>query len=499
MTAWAVVRSPSVCYGPRDMRTLTFIRTLGSGAFGTVYLAEFSSGQGFRRQVAVKVLLRSQADNEMFLSRIRDEARLLGLLQDDSILKVLDMVQIEGMDAVVMEYVEGVDLDTLAREGEPPPPRALAELAASVSGALSRAHTAMHPTSRQALNVVHRDVKPANIMVTSSGGVKLLDFGVARARFDARESQTGQFMLGTLNYMAPEYIVTGEVSPAADIFGLALAVWEVAAGEGFGQPKIRQDAHERRVAERLEKLRSQHGELLPILERMLQWNPVDRPTGGEAERAFLMAADNLRGMGLRTWASTQVAKVIQTRTLAPDSASLLGKTVPLSQPAGEASLGGLSSGQTLVPESGPVKAPPPLALKGLQAPPPPPAQPPPVQAPQHTPAAQPQATPIGQPRQAPSNRATPVAPSTPPVPQRTAPPAPTPPARPPQEARQPPSQQPTPPPLRAQGGDRATGPVAPVRRPPPPSRTSEIVKGLLIGGVLGFVVLMAGIAFLLLR
>ena len=99
------------------MRTLTFIRTLGAGAFGTVYLAEFSSGQGFRRQVAVKVLLRSQADNEMFLSRIRDEARLLGLLQDDAILKVLDMVQIEGMDAVVMEYVEGVYLDTRAREG----------------------------------------------------------------------------------------------------------------------------------------------------------------------------------------------------------------------------------------------------------------------------------------------------------------------------------------------------------------------------------------------
>ena len=349
------------------MRTLNFIRTLGAGSFGTVYLAEFSSGQGFRRQVAVKVLLRSQADNEMFLSRIRDEARLLGLLQDDSILKVLDMVQIEGMDAVVMEYVEGVDLDTLVKEGEPPPPRALAELSAAVSGALARAHTAVHPNSRQPLNVVHRDVKPANIMVTSSGGVKLLDFGVARARFDARESQTGQFMLGTLNYMAPEYIVTGEVSPAADIFGLALAVWEIASGEGFGQPKIRQDAHEKRVHERLEKIRATHGELLPILERMLAWSPTERPTGGEAERMFLVAADNLRGMGLRTWASSQVARVMRSRPLAPDSASLLGRTVPLAQVSAESSLGGLSSGQTLVPEAGPsAPAPPPVPnLKNL--------------------------------------------------------------------------------------------------------------------------------------
>ncbi len=488
------------------MRTLNFIRTLGSGAFGTVYLAEFSSGQGFRRQVAVKVLLRSQADNEMFLSRIRDEARLLGLLQDDAILKVLDMVQIEGMDAVVMEYVEGVDLDTLSREGEPPPPRALAELAASVSGALSRAHTAVHPTTRQALNVVHRDVKPANIMVTSSGGVKLLDFGVARARFDARESQTGQFMLGTLNYMAPEYIVTGEVSPAADIFGLALAVWEVAAGEGFGQPKIRQDAHERRVAERLEKLRAAHGELVPILERMLQWNPGDRPSGAEAERAFLMAADNLRGMGLRTWASTQVAKVIRTRTLAPDSAGLLGRTVPLTPTAGEQALGGLSSGQTLVPEAGPSRPAPPLALNKLQAPSAPPPTPPP------TPPVKPVAptTPPAPPRAAtpPAQPVRPVAPTTPPAPPRSV--APTPPAVPvsppapprntPPSSRPPErSQAPTPIPPPPRSLERATGPVAPARRPPPQSKMSEIVKGLLIGGVLGFFVLLAGIAFLVFR
>ncbi len=79
-------------------------------------------------------------------------------------------------------------------------------------------------------------------MVTSSGGVKLLDFGVARARFDSRESHTGQLVLGTLNYMAPEYIVTGEVSPAADVYGLGLSLWQVAAGEVYGQPKVRQDA-----------------------------------------------------------------------------------------------------------------------------------------------------------------------------------------------------------------------------------------------------------------
>ncbi len=106
------------------MRTIQLTRTIGAGAFGTVYLAELSSGQGFRRQVAVKVMQQHLPDSEMFLSRIRDEARLLGLLQDDSILKVLDMVRLGGRDAVLMEFVEGADLDSLVTGGHAPPPGA---------------------------------------------------------------------------------------------------------------------------------------------------------------------------------------------------------------------------------------------------------------------------------------------------------------------------------------------------------------------------------------
>lgn len=311
------------------MRALSFTRTIGAGAFGTVYLADFSSGQGFRRQVAVKVLNGDRPQSQMFLSRIRDEARLLGLLQDDAILKVLDMVRVHGRDAVVMEYVEGLDLESISEAGAPPSPRALAELGSAVAGGLSRAHQAVHPTTGDHLNVIHRDVKPANIMVTRGGGVKLLDFGVARARFDARESHTGQLVLGTLNYMAPEYIVTGEVSTAADVFGLGLSLWQIAAGTVYGQPKVRQDAHERRLRRRLDQISDTHGALIPLLERMLAWDPEARPAAAGAESSLLDVADTLPGTSLRSWARRVVPEVLARRGEAPDSAGLLGHTIDL--------------------------------------------------------------------------------------------------------------------------------------------------------------------------
>ena len=353
------------------MRSLVFQRVIGAGSFGVVYLAEFLSDNGFRRPVAVKVMRSADGDAEMFVARIRDEARLLGLLQDDSILKVLDMVRVGGLDAVLMEFVEGVDLDRLCAEGLVPPPRALCELGAAAAGALSRAHLARHPVTQEPLNVIHRDVKPANLMVTRSGGVKLLDFGVARARFDARESRTGQLVVGTLNYMAPEYIVTGEVSPAADVYGLGLTLWQVAAGEPYGQPKTRKDTHEKRLALRLEQIRGDHAPLASILEHLLLWDPQLRPSAAQAEALLLDAADASAGAGLRSWSRAAVEGLLARRTPPADPLGLLGHTVPI------------ASGGTVLEAPGvavrppePPRAPPASTPVAAPAPAPPPPAPP---------------------------------------------------------------------------------------------------------------------------
>ena len=326
------------------MRALSFTETIGAGAFGTVYKAELSNDQGFRRQVAVKVILQDHADKEMFLSRMRDEARLLGLLADDHVLKVIDLLSIGGRDAIVMEYIEGIDLSAAIEKKRLPSVRAALEIGAIMAGTLERAHNARHPVSGEDLGVVHRDVKPANVMLTSSGSLKLLDFGIAQARFAARESQTGQMVLGTLNYMAPDYIITGEVTPAIDVYGLALTLYELVVGEVFGQPKLREDQHQERLNERLLTLQKEQPELAVLLGQMLHWDPESRPSCGSCAQALLDLADDMRGQGLRRWASGTVSALLAERPPAPDQERLLGQTIQL--------------GASTIPDTDPAYSPP---------------------------------------------------------------------------------------------------------------------------------------------
>jgi serine/threonine protein kinase len=338
------------------MRKLAFIKPLGSGAVGTVYLADMITGRGFRRQVAVKVLMGNQPGAEQFLTRMRDEARLLGLLNDERILEVSELVRVAGRDAVIMEFVEGIDLATMVESGREVPARGLAEIGAMVAGALHKAHIATHPKSGDPLNVIHRDVKPANIMVTVRGSVKLLDFGVARAHFEARESFTGQLVLGTLNYMAPEYIVTGEVTPAADIYGLGIALFEAASGRCFGQPRIRRERFESAVQEALESIQQSHGVLVPLLEAMLRWEPAARPDGATLERQLMMAADELRGSSLRSWAAQAIPPMLEaTGGHVEDPIGLAGDEFEIKSGASEGTmpfepLGGPTVSEPLPPD-----------------------------------------------------------------------------------------------------------------------------------------------------
>lgn len=312
------------------MRSLTFLHILGQGAIGTVYLAELNGEHNFRRRIAVKILHRMDEDSKPFVSRVRDEARLLGLLQDDEILQVNGLEKIQGLDAILMEYVEGLDLSQIIQHRLQLSLRAIATIGAIAAGVLHRAHTATDPKTATPLNVVHRDIKPANIMITKNGGIKICDFGVAKARFEGKESRSmDDNLLGTLVYMDPEYLASGHISPGADIYALGLTLLELITHTKFGRPSGHKREHDQRVWAAIDQARVSI-EFANVIREMLQWNPSSRLSGKEVSQQLYKIADNITGTSLRAWAEESVPQLQAQQNHKADPLDLLGKTIQLS-------------------------------------------------------------------------------------------------------------------------------------------------------------------------
>jgi serine/threonine protein kinase len=194
---------------------------LGEGGMGGVYLAEQLS---IERLVAVKVLHEQYARDEEFLARFRREAQQAAALNHHRVVTVYEFGQTEdGRLFIAMEYVSGQTLDKLVRRGPLPVKRAVA-LSIQLAEALQAAHRA---------GVIHRDVKPENIMVRGNDEIKLMDFGIARARdvqTQTRLTRTG-LIIGTPEYIAPEQIEGGEVNERTDIYAWGIVLYEMLSGK----------------------------------------------------------------------------------------------------------------------------------------------------------------------------------------------------------------------------------------------------------------------------
>jgi eukaryotic-like serine/threonine-protein kinase len=205
-------------------RRFRLVARLGSGGFGSVWLAAVHSASGIERQVAVKLIHADADERAQGSERLRDEARVLAKLRHPVILATHDLVQLGDRLALVTEYVEGEDLGRLlVHPTHPMPLAATLEVCGQVAGALD--------TAWRALGLVHRDVKPANIRVGRHGNVKLLDFGIARSIQMSREARTGNGVVGSPGYLAPERFVAGRrPHPGSDVFALGCVIYEGAAG-----------------------------------------------------------------------------------------------------------------------------------------------------------------------------------------------------------------------------------------------------------------------------
>ena len=254
---------------------------IGSGAMGVVWRAE---DERLHRTVAVKQLVLqpglSETESNEAIQRAMREGRIAARLHHPNAITVFDVVEENGAPCLVMEYLPSRSLAAVMAERGPLPPTEVARIGSHVAAALAAAHTA---------GIIHRDIKPGNILLGDDGTVKITDFGISRASGDVTVTKTGM-VAGTPAYLAPEVACGKDPSPASDVFSLGSTLYAAVEGRppfGLNENTL---ALLHAVATGRVQPPQQAGPLTPVLARLLAADPADRPTMAEAQELLEVVA-----------------------------------------------------------------------------------------------------------------------------------------------------------------------------------------------------------------
>ena len=257
-------------------------RRIGTGAMGAVWQAHDDL---LGRAVAIKQLLLQpgldQHEAEDAKQRTMREGRIAARLHHPNAISVFDVVTDDnGHPCLVMEYLPSTSLAELLRERKTLPPPEVARIGAQIAAALKEAH---------AVGIVHRDIKPGNILLADNGVVKITDFGISRAKDDVTVTKTGM-IAGTPAYLAPEVAVGGDPGPEADIFSLGSTLYAACEGQPpFGLSENTLSLLHAVAAGQINPPR-QSGPLASVLAVLLHPEVHHRPTAAEAEELLAAVA-----------------------------------------------------------------------------------------------------------------------------------------------------------------------------------------------------------------
>jgi len=291
LTTWHCEKLRNGKYKGFYLSKYRLLKHLGTGGMSSVYLAEHIL---MNRKVAIKVLPRRRVNDASYLARFHLEAQAAAHLDHPNIVRAFDVDNEDNTHYIVMEYVPGADLQHIVRESGPVPFEAAADYIAQAADGLQHAHDK---------GVVHRDVKPANLLLDDRGIVKILDMGLARIKQDDDASLTiahEENVLGTADYLAPEQAVNShKVDHRADIYSLGCSLYYLLTGhppfpEGSLAQRIAK--HQSVMPDPIKKSRPNcPPSLQRICEKMIAKQPEDRFTNASEVAAELRTWMESRG------------------------------------------------------------------------------------------------------------------------------------------------------------------------------------------------------------
>lgn len=225
--------APSDSVVGRRVGRFEILSLLGSGGMSRVYLSRLDGFRGFEKLLALKILRRSLSANPQFVEMFLHEARVVAHLQHPNVVQVLELGQWQGRYFMAMEYLQGVPLGKVfekVEDGERPllEPRVACAMIMQACEGLQLVHTATDHDNKP-LSLVHLDISPQNLFVTTSGTIKLIDFGIARSSSLAPAVAPSPFR-GRYAYASPEQLDGSVPDRRSDVFSLGTVLWEMLAG-----------------------------------------------------------------------------------------------------------------------------------------------------------------------------------------------------------------------------------------------------------------------------